>query len=143
MKKYQPSIEAIDQKLDQTIKQKFSSGYMSNKKWVKLIDTFVENAELIKRVEIKKVLEEKIGLIFISENLQYEFDYWNIGFEGVNSFGGWLLYKEIEFLKFPAKFQNENLYQEQDLIEIKEIINKIGIFEMTYQNDELILFCYK
>jgi len=143
MKKYQPSIEEIDQKLDQTIKQKFSSGYMSNKKWVKLIDTFVENAELIKRVEIKKVLEEKIGLIFISENLQYEFDYWNIGFEGVNSFGGWLLYKEIEFLKFPAKFQNENLYQEQDLIEIKEIINKIGIFEMTDQNDELILFCYK
>ncbi|KRD58635.1 hypothetical protein ASE40_20170 [Flavobacterium sp. Root935] len=143
MKKYQPSIEEIDQKLDQTIKQKFSSGYMSNKKWVKLIDTFVENAELIKRVEIKKVLEEKIGLIFISENLQYEFDYWNIGFEGVNSFGGWLLYKEIEFLKFPAKFQNENSYQEQDLIEIKEIINKIGVFEMTDQNDELILFCYK
>ncbi|MDQ1164717.1 hypothetical protein [Flavobacterium sp. SORGH_AS_0622] len=143
MKKYQPSIEEIDQKLDQTIKQKFSSGYMSNKKWVKLIDTFVENAELIKRGEIKKVLEEKIGLIFISENLQYEFDYWNIGFEGVNSFGGWLLYKEIEFLKFPAKFQNENSYQEQDLIEIKEIINKIGVFEMTDQNDELILFCYK
>ena len=143
MNSYNPTITDLDKKLEKVIKEKFSSSYMSNKKWIKLINAFVENSEFILKVEVKKVLDEKIGEIYISNDLTYEFDYWNIGFEGVNSFGGWLLYKEIEFLKFPMKFQSENLFVQQDLSRIKAIINKIGLFETADQNDELILFCYK
>jgi hypothetical protein len=113
---------------------------MSNKKWVKLIQVLVENSEFIQKVEVKKVLDKKIGEIYISSDLTYEFDYWTIGFEGVSSFGGWLLYKEIEFLKFPLKFQSENLVHQQDLNKIKSVINKIGLFEITNQNDDL--FCF-
>lgn len=143
MKTYKPSTEELDKKLDKLIAEKFSSNCMSNRKWIKLIDSLVENAELIKRVEFKKVLEEKIGLLFITKDIQYEFDYWNIGFEGVNSFGGWLLYKEIEFLKFPSQFQHGEKVEKQNLVEIKKVIDKLGQFDMFIQDDELTLLCYK
>lgn len=143
MKEHQLTEVEIIKKLDKTINERFSLDCMSNKKWVKLIDAFVANSELIKRVEFKKVLDEKIGLLYISEYFMYEFDYWKMGFEGANSFGGWLLYKEIEFLKFPLKFQEGKLIEEQDLNKIKELINAVGLFEIEEQNDQLILFCYK
>jgi hypothetical protein len=143
MKKYQPSLDELDKKLDKIIQQNFSSGYMSNQKWVKLINAFVANSEWIKKVEVKKVLDEKTGLLYISSDLAYDFDYWNIGLESGHSFGGWLLYKEIEFLRFPSKFQNGKLTEEQDLNKIKEIINKVGLFEIADKNEELILFGYK
>jgi hypothetical protein len=82
-------------------------------------------------------------LLYISNDIQYEFDYWNIGFEGINSFGGWLLYKEIEFIKFPSKFKNGNNIEEQNIVNIKNVVDKIGQFEMFIQNEELILLCYK
>ncbi|MDW8852074.1 DUF6678 family protein [Flavobacterium sp. MMLR14_040] len=143
MKKYQPSFDELDKKLDKTIQQNFSSSYMSNQKWVKLINAFVANSEWIKKVEVKKILDERVGLLYISNDFAYQFDYWNIGFESSHSFGGWLLYKEIEFISFPSKFQNGKLIEEQNLNRIKEIINKVGLFELVEQDGELILFGYK
>lgn len=143
MSKYQRTTTELDKKLEKIINEKFSTSYMSNKKWVKLIDVFVANSELVKRVEIKKVLEEKIGFLSVPSELKFEFDYWNIGFEGATSFGGWLLYKEIEFIRFPSKFQNGNLVEDQNLEEIKVVIDNVGLFELVKQNEELILFCYR
>lgn len=143
MNKYRPTIAELDKKLDVRIKEKFSASYMSNKKWVKLIDAFVTNSELVKRIEIKKVLEEKTGFLSAPNELIYEFDYWDVGFEGATSFGGWLLYKEIEFLKFPSKFQNGNLVENQNLKEIKAVIENVGLFEIVEQEGELILLCYR
>jgi len=129
--------------LNTEINKRFSNHCLSNSKWVKLIEKIVENSIIIRRIEFKKVLSEEIGTLYIDENTTFEFDYWKSGFEGLNSFGGWLMYKEIEYLIFPKYFSLEKKNEYQDIIEIKNIIKTIGQFEFITEGDNLKLLCYK
>ncbi|PVW13908.1 DUF6678 family protein [Marixanthomonas spongiae] len=143
MKTYKPSTTDLDRKLDSKIKEKFSANFMSNAKWKKLIDGLVENAELIKRVNFKKILDEKIGQLYITADLCYDFDYWSNGFEGMNSLNGWLLYKEIEWISFPSEFLDENNnLNSQNIAEIEKILKQIGEFRISKDSIELKLNCY-
>ena len=118
---------------------KFSYHLMSNSKWVKLIEKLVNNIDQIIKIEFKKVLDDRIGELYLDEDTIFDFDYWINGFEGINSLKGWMLYKEIEYLKFP-KSTNKG---EQDIIKIKDIIESIGHFDFIERENELILLCYK
>lgn len=118
----------------------FSQHLMSNSKWVRLIEAIVENADDFKKIQYKKIQNNNIGELFINEGSIFEFDYWQSGFEGNNSFNDWLDYKEIEYLIFPKIVDSNNI---QNLEEIKLIIEKVGSFNIEIDKDELKLVCYK
>lgn len=143
MKKYRPTLVQQDRELGRLISEKFTDGLMSNSKWKKLIDEIVININSFKRIEFKKISDDRIGILYIDENTTYDFDYWQNGFEGNNSLGGWLLFKEIEYLKFPAQFFADSSLMNQDLIETKKIIDRIGQYDLVEEPDCLVLLSYK
>ncbi|MEN4759009.1 hypothetical protein ABEG63_01600 [Chryseobacterium sp. C39-AII1] len=118
----------------------FSQQFMSNSKWIRLIESIVDNAHEFKMIQFKKIQGDKIGEIYLNEDSIFEFDYWQTGFEGNNSFGGCLDYKEIEYLIFPKFIDSNNI---QNLEKIKLIIEKIGQFYFESDENELKLTCYK
>lgn len=134
-----------DEKIDREIEKslvRFSEHLMSNSKWVRLINALVDNSNLIEKVEFKKVQNESLGELYINEDITYGFDYWQNGFEGHNSLGGWLTFKEIEYLIFP-KMLNAEMSDEQDLYKIKELIEGVGQFVLDVDVDRIKLICYR
>lgn len=127
-------------KIDSAI-SKFSQSLMSNSKWVKLIDGLVDHIEKVRKIQFKKVQKDKICELYLDENTIYEHDYWQNGFEGNNSFGECLEYREIEYIIFPKIIDSKNGIQ--NLEEIQLIIEKIGHFSLEMDTDELKLICYK
>lgn len=119
---------------------KFSQHFMSNAKWIKLIDHLVDNMDEIKKIQFKRIQDDIIGELYLDENSSFEFDYWNTAFEGINSFGGWLQYKEIEYLSFPKLIDRNT---EQNLEKISAVIQTIGQFHLETDENELRLICYK
>ena len=130
-----------DREIEKAI-SKFSRPLMSNSKWVRLVDKLVENADKILRIEFKKVQQDQIGELFIDEDTTFEFDYWQNGFEGCNSLGGWLTFKEIEYIVFP-RVVDSGKQLEQDLKLIETLINAVGHFDLEIDIDKIKLTCYK
>lgn len=118
----------------------FSQHLMSNSKWVRLIEAIVKNADDFKKIHFKKIQNDRIGELYLDRDSIFEFDYWQSGFEGNNSFNDWLEYKEIEYLTFPKIVDSNNI---QNLEEIKLIIEKVGQFYLEIDEDEIKLICYK
>jgi hypothetical protein len=118
----------------------FSQQLMSNSKWIRLIEAIVDNAHQFKKIRFKKIQTDKIGELYLNEDSIFEFDYWQTGLEGNNSFNGWLEYKEIEYLIFPKIIDSNNT---QNLEQIKLIIEKAGQFYLDGDENELKLICYK
>lgn len=138
-------VISYEEKLDREIEiaiLKFSQHLMSNSKWVRLINKLVENANKVLKIEFKKVQREQIGELYINEETTFGFDYWQNGFEGHNSLGGWLTFKEIEFLVFP-KVVDKNKHIEQDLLYIEQLIKSVGEFYLDANENRLKLTCYK
>ncbi len=118
----------------------FSQHLMSNSKWVRLIKAIVENVDDFKKIQFKKIQNVRIGELYLDKDSIFEFDYWQTGFEGNNSFNDWLEYKEIEYLIFPKIVDSNNI---QNLERIKLIIENVGQFYLQIDENELKLFCYK
>jgi hypothetical protein len=131
----------IDREIEKAI-SKFSQHLMSNSKWVRLINTLLKNIDKVKKVEFKKVQNEQLGQLYLEEDTTFEFDYWENGFEEHNSLGGWLTFKEIEYLIFPRVIDFDHNV-EQDLKEIMKLIINIGQFDMELNEYRLKLTCYK
>lgn len=131
--------EQKDREIDKIIAQ-FSQHLMSNSKWIRLINMIVENTYDFKKIQFKKIENANIGELFINEDSIFESDYWQKGFEGNNSLGGWLEYKEIEFLIFPEIINSK---VNQDLLKIEKHIRNIGEFCIEYDDNKLKLICYK
>lgn len=121
---------------------KFSQKLMSNSKWVRLVDKLVENADKIFKIEFKQVHKEQIGEIYIDEKMEFEFDYWYNGFEGCNSFGGWLTFKEIEYIIFPRVVDSSKQIF-QDLKSIETLISSVGEFDIEKDSNNIKLNCYR
>jgi hypothetical protein len=120
---------------------RFSEHLMSNSKWVKLVSKLVENISSISKIEFKKIQSNEIGELSLSEDTEFGFDYWQNGFEGHNSLGGWLTFKEIEYLIF-TKHRNKN-DSSQNLDEIENIILSVGQFVIEKDKTQLKLLCYR
>lgn len=118
----------------------FSQHLMSNSKWVKLIDSLVQNITLLSTIQFKKIQSSEIGELLLTEDIEYGFDYWQNGFEGCNTLGGWLLFKEIEYLIFQSDEKSES--NTQNLSQIQDIINNVGNFSIEIYDDHLKLNCY-
>lgn len=133
--------EQVEREVEKAISM-FSQHFMSNSKWVRLIDKLVENTHKVKKVKFKKVQSDQIGELYLSGDTTFGFDYWQNVFEGHNSLGGWLIYKEVEYLVFP-KIVHEAAKAEQDLEQIGEVINSVGQFVLETSNEHLKLICYR
>jgi hypothetical protein len=133
--------EQIDREIEKSI-SRFSQHLMSNSKWVRLIDKLVSNIDKVKKVEFKRVHNDLLGELYLTEDTTFKFDYWENGFEGHNSLGGWLTFKEIEYLVFPRVIDLENNV-EQDLEQIMNLIYNIGHFNLDLNRNTLKLTCYK
>lgn len=120
----------------------FSQPLMSNSKWVRLIRKLVENADKILKIEFKKVQQDQIGELHLDSDTEIGFDYWQTGFEGCNSLGGVLGFKEIEYLFFP-KYTTSSKHNEQDLEQIEALLSDVGQFSLEKDENGLKLLCYK
>ncbi|NJK94349.1 MAG: hypothetical protein HC905_04855 [Bacteroidales bacterium] len=97
-----------DEKIDKIIKDKFSGSFMSNSKWVKLIQLLVDNYVLIKICNVKLIYDNKIRNMMISGDEQYDFDFYSSSMESMVTdpiVPGWTSYKEIEWVDFPYCLQ--------------------------------------
>ncbi len=130
----------IDREIEKAV-SKFSQHLMSNAKWVRLIDNLVDNIDKVKKVEFKKVQNDVVGELYLNTDTTFGFDYWENGFEGHNSLGGWLTFKEIEYLIFPRTVDTDNNIL-QDLYQIVQLVNSIGQFSIDLNADRLKLNCY-
>ncbi len=133
--------EHIDREIEKSV-ARFSERLMSNSKWVRLIDKLVDGSDKIEKIEFKKVQSKGVGELYLTEDTTYGFDYWQNGFEGHNSLGGWLIFKEIEFLLFPKTVKAEPL-KEQNLSMISKLIESVGLFDLEITDDYTKLICYK
>ena len=133
--------EQIDREIEKAI-SRFSQHFMSNSKWVRLIDKLVENNDKVKKILFKKVQKKPIGELYLNEDTTYGFDYWENGFEGHNSLGGWLTFKEIEYIIFPRVIDLDNNV-EQDLEQIMKLLTNVGQFDLELNENSLKLTCYK
>nr|WKN37211.1 hypothetical protein K4G66_00625 [Tunicatimonas sp. TK19036] len=133
--------EQIDREIEKAV-SRFSEHLMSNSKWVRLIDRLVEDADKIKKIEFKKVQKDQRGELYLEEDTTFGFDYWQNGFEGHNSLGGWLTFKEIEYLIFPKVIDRDAQF-EQNLDQIKELIESVGQFSLDIDDDRIKLICYR
>jgi hypothetical protein len=120
---------------------RFSQHLMSNSKWIRLIKAIAKSADDFNKIQFKKIQNDRVGELYLDKDSIYDFDYWQNGFEGNNSFGEWLEYREIEYLIFPKINSSEN--DVQYLNQLKSIIDKIGQFDVEMNDVELKLICYK
>lgn len=118
----------FDREIEKAIRDRFTEELLSDAKWVKVIHHMVAHASLFQRVLFKKVTGDAVGILHIDEDTTYEFDFWKQGFEGHNSLGGWLLYREIEYLEFPSQFEANGQLREQDVEGIRAAMDEMGVF---------------
>jgi hypothetical protein len=133
--------EQVEREIEKAVSG-FSQHLMSNSKWIRLVDMLVANAGKILKIEFKKIQTEQIGQLYLDADITFEFDYWQTGFEGNNSLGGWLTFKEIEYLYFP-RIVNAAKCIKQDLAQIIGVVERIGQFALESDEDGLKLLCYK
>lgn len=133
--------EHVEREVEKAV-SKFSEHFMSNSKWVRLIDKLVEDTDKIKKVKFKKVQSDQLGELYLNDSTTFGFDYWQNGFEGHNSLGGWLTYKEVEYLVFP-KIIDEAAKAQQDLERIGEVIKSVGQFVLETSEEQFKLICYR
>jgi hypothetical protein len=141
MKKAIANDKQVDREIEKAI-SKFSQHLLSNAKWVRLIDKLANSVDIVKRVEFKKVQNDLVGELYLNADTTFGFDYWQNGFEGHNSLGGWLTFKEIEYLIFPRNVDRDNNIV-QDLDQIMQLVISIGEFSIDLNEDRLKLNCYQ
>lgn len=144
-KKYHTEAVRDDKNLDRIINERGLVGFLSNAKWVKILDTLVVNYHLIKECQVKLIWEEEYTgrILLINENTYYQFDYYNSAMEAMITGGpsGWYDYREIEWLAFPHYPAKQS--GEQDLHGIQAAIASIGQIALTVTPDTLRLDAYR
>ena len=122
---------------DSLIKERFSSSFMSNAKWVKLINGLTEIGDSINSCKAKLVWDDRLRDLRIDSKLAYNFDFYEHSMEAMVSGypKGFYEYKELEWVEFLCEGQN--------LETIGEHIKSIGQFELERTTNGLRLFAYK
>ncbi len=115
----------------------FSSSFMNDSKWVKLLCELSENEVLIDHSNVKLIWDDEIRDIYIDDDIAYQFDFYDHSMESMISGypKGWYDYKEIEWLEMKSDAKN--------MRKILHLLNSIGQFEIEFTNNKLRLYGYK
>ncbi|WP_155832959.1 hypothetical protein [Hymenobacter swuensis] len=134
--------------LDEVIRQRFSSAFMSNSKWVKLLSTLIANSLHIKQCRIRLIWDDTkpYRRLVFDENTQFGLDYYETSMEAMVSGKprGWYDYKEIEWLDFPSLEISEGSAPaiQQDIETIQSLIDGTGQYRTEITADNLRLYAY-
>ena len=138
------AIRRDDEALDRLIQTAQLQPLLSNAKWVKLLSALVKNWPSIHVCRVKLIWEEasvERWLLF-DEHTSYAFNYYANAMEAMVSgsprLGGWVAYKEIEWLYFP-RFAAGG---EQNLGQLQQQLARIGQFRVEKSADNLRLYAY-
>ena len=123
--------------IDELISKNYSSSYLNNTKWFKLIDVLTNEEEVF--INFKLIYDDVIeGYLFDSTDFKPYF------LEPIK-------YKEVEWIKFPNDFQywintnnlkaGKKIYK-QDFKAIKAKIESIGKFKIEESENKLKLYAY-
>ena len=125
--------------MDKIIEERFTSSFMNDSKWDKLIE----------------VLTDKLDEIFVNYKLIHDDNIGSTSFE-TPDFKPFFIeptfYKEVEWIEFPKIFKIEEnnrttgkymKEQEQDIDSIEKIINQIGKFMLEKDDNSIKLFAYR
>ncbi len=136
--------EKVERDINKAIRNNFSDSFMSNAKWLRLMHNIIENIHLFNCIQIKKVQSERVGILYFDEYTMYNFDYWRNGIEGGNSLGGWIIWKEIEYLNFPKEFlDDKGKVNHQNLDKIKKVLDSVGKFLLETDDNSIKLIAYR
>ncbi|WP_298902633.1 DUF6678 family protein [uncultured Psychroserpens sp.] len=125
--------------IENIIRESNFSSFMNNTKWEKLFENLIEEFDSV-FIRFKLVGREKIE--------ETEFDMVDF----TPYFMEPILYNEIEWIQFPEKMliiKNRRVSRQtisehsQDITEIENLINEIGIFDLERGDKTLKLYGYK
>jgi hypothetical protein len=130
---------------------KFSGKFMSNAKWTKLFEILSKNKETINKCLEKSIWDDLLREIHIPPTEEFAETFHDTGFKdnGSNQPSN---FKEIEWIEFPSKWTISKQMRgqalephkyEQDIIKIKNEIDRIGQLETELDNEKLIVYGYK
>jgi len=125
--------------VDQLIKERFTSSFMNNTKWVKMINT----------------LTYKLDKLYLNYKLIYDDVIEGSLFDMADAepyFVEPIVYKEIEWIEFPNEYEgwvNENNRKagrkiiNQDIEKIKLELEKLGQYDLEFYDNKIRLYGYK
>lgn len=144
-------IEKYEKQL-KTKTEMFSGQFMNNSKWTKLFKELSNNSIETKKCFIKSVFDNTLREIKIPNADKFNESFSKTGTNDNITFGGPCSFKEIEQIVFPQKWTSDRQMRNQKLepksynqnIEnIKKIIDSIGKFETEIDNGDLIIYGYR
>lgn len=109
---------------------------MSNAKWVKLLSALSSINGLSCTAEVKLVWDDEVRDFRLDE-IEFNFDFYEKSMESMISGypRGWYDYKEIEWLKISST--------NEQVINIKNLFKKLGVFETEDCLNSVKVVCYK
>ena len=122
-----------------------ATGYMNNQKWFKLFRAMEENG-MCCRAELKLLAGEHIHTFTTTPGLHES------GKGTRDGAYGPVLFKEIEWLYIPGKYEVERFnrdeklqsgYVENTIVEIQQILDAVGKFEYDLDEDGIKIYGYK
>ncbi|WP_338731357.1 DUF6678 family protein [Mangrovimonas cancribranchiae] len=128
-----------EKSIEKIIRESNFSSFMNNSKWEKLLEILIEKFDSLliryKLIGREKILETEFNIVDFSP-----------------FFIEPILYKEIEWIEFPQKMiminnkrvSRQTIFEHhQNISEIENLINKIGVFDLEKDNGTLRLYGYK
>lgn len=130
-------VEYQRDRVDSLIRERFSSSYMSDAKWVRLLEALVVLQPPIRLCTAKLVWDDEPRAMRIPESSALGTDYYENAMEGMISGAprGFYRYKEIEWIELPVRGTDANIVASQ--------IRNAGEFEMISSDTGLRLYAYR
>ncbi|RYD94392.1 MAG: hypothetical protein EOP50_09600 [Sphingobacteriales bacterium] len=129
--------------LDRVISERFKGKYMSNTKWVQLLDKLIATQTRILQCRVKLIWESGPAYreLLLHSNLTYGFHYYQNAVEGLITGrpAGWYAYKEIEWIEFPLDTPGGP----QDLEGIESVLRSVGQLELEKDADSIRVWAYR
>ncbi len=122
---------------DTLIHERFNSSFMSDAKWVRLLEALVGVRSLFELCKVKLVWDESTRDMWIPSSSSFGFAYYQSSMEGMISGTprGFYKYKEVEWIELSAEGENA----ESIVLKLKAI----GNFELERSDKGIKLYAYR
>jgi len=127
------------ERIDAHIKSNYVCSLMCNTKWIKLLNTIADVFDDLVHSEYKTIHGDEI----------YKHSFYDADDK---FFSEPLMYKEVEWIQFPASFQDfindsnrkagMKIYS-QDVTKILSVVNGLGSFDTLMSNNILRIYAYR
>jgi len=122
---------------DALIRERFNSSFMSDAKWVRLLEALVSVRALFEFCKVKLVWDESTRDMWIPSSSSFGFSYYRSSMEGMISGTprGFYKYKEVEWIDLSTEGENA----ESIVLKLKAV----GHFELERRDKGIKLYAYR